>query len=551
MLRVRSLLLTLAVLLIVEGPSWGFDDKAQTPVEVHEWSVWVANPAQTTWNGTRVYRNAMPSSVGTSRPKFEGKELDAKFPVATLSFVQFFGEPCKDVDVEVRIKQGSLLAHWPPSNERGGRLQWFKSDFLTSPPADIPPPYLPESHWFTRLRDEKDALYLKHDSVYERFIAYDTELALSVPLKLRGGPDEYTLQNLTSRRLLDVAVIAPTDDGYRIGWLDELPAAAPVFEKEKKDEPKDKDKDKDKKPKPTDKEKADAVFAEPEPKKDDEPIPLPAEGDANVKAQVDQQLNRPVTATIEQAPRKEILNFITSQVRIGYELDDKAIAKADVNMAQPTSLRANGIAARDALAELLGGAGLSYRVTEAGKLFITTAARLAEDANKKSKVVEGPPVKLAMSPAMKTSTPTFKELTRDTLAKRLAGQGLRNESIQNLLRQYGQVLFEPGELVVLAHLSREAIDDAVLIDVFPPPRKSVRTAVLVVHGIDPKLQDRAKTFVKQLGDESYKVREAAEARLLELGPVSVPSLEDALKDKDLEIVFRAERILLKLNRQVP
>jgi hypothetical protein len=541
MLHSRSSWLAVALLLGGSAASRGFDDKAQTPVEVQEWSVWVANPAQTTWNSSRAYRNAMPSSVGTSRPKFEGKELDGKFPVAALSFVQFFGEPAKDVDVEVRIKQGALLAHWPPSNERGGRLQWFKSDFLVVPPDDIPPPYLPESSWFAKLRDEKPALYLKHESVYERFIAYDTELTLPAPLKLRGGPDEYTLQNLTGRRLLDVAVISPTDDGYRIGWLDELPAAAAPAEK--KEEPK--------KPKGTVEEKAEALFKEPEPKKDDEPTPLPPEGDAGIKAQVDQQLNRPVTVNVEQAPRKEILGFVANQVRLGYDLDDKTIAKADVNMGQPTSLRASGTAARDALAELLGGAGLSYRVTEAGRLFITTAARLAEEAGKKGKVIEGPPVKLLMAPPLKPSAPSFKEVTRDTLARRLAGQGLREEAVRNLLQQYGQVLFEPGELVVLAHLSREAIDDAVLLEVFPPARKSVRTALVVVHGVDPRLQDRAKTFVKQLCDESYKVRETAEARLLELGPVSVPSLEDALKDKDLEIVFRAERLLLKLNRPVP
>jgi hypothetical protein len=115
MLRHRSFWLAFVVLLFGAGSSRGFDDKAQTPVEVHEWSVWVANPAQTTWNSPRVYRNAMPTSVGTSRPKFEGKELDAKFPVASLSLAQFFGDPAKDVDVEVKIKQGALLAHWPPS----------------------------------------------------------------------------------------------------------------------------------------------------------------------------------------------------------------------------------------------------------------------------------------------------------------------------------------------------------------------------------------------------------------------------------------------------
>jgi hypothetical protein len=57
--------------------------------------------------------------------------------------------------------------------------------------------------------------------------------------------------------------------------------------------------------------------------------------------------------------------------------------------------------------------------------------------------------------------------------------------------------------------------------------------------------------VQQLGDKSYKARESAEARLVEMGPVAVPVLEDALTNKDVEIVFRAERLLLRLNRQVP
>src|SRR5580698_9105025 len=81
----------------------GFDDKEkdkvkdrdnpQAPIEVYEWSIWVGNPAQTTLNTTRVYKNAMPSSVGTSRPKFDEKDLGKKFSVAPVSVVQFFGEP--------------------------------------------------------------------------------------------------------------------------------------------------------------------------------------------------------------------------------------------------------------------------------------------------------------------------------------------------------------------------------------------------------------------------------------------------------------------------
>ena len=70
-------------------------------------------------------------------------------------------------------------------------------------------------------------------------------------------------------------------------------------------------------------------------------------------------------------------------------------------------------------------------------------------------------------------------------------------------------------------------------------------------GRGKRLQDRARIFVKQLGDPSYKVRETAEAKLQALGPVAVPVLEDALINKDVEIVVRAERLLLRLNRSVP
>jgi hypothetical protein len=133
----------------------------------------------------------------------------------------------------------------------------------------------------------------------------------------------------------------------------------------------------------------------------------------------------------------------------------------------------------------------------------------------------------------------------------MAGQGQRDDITQALLAQYGKALFEPGELIILAHLSRSAIDDAVVLDVFPPPKKLVRTALLVVHGVDPRLQDRARALVQQLGDQSPKEREKAESSLAQMGPVALPALEDALINKDVEIVFRAERLLLKLNRPVP
>ena len=180
-----------------------------------------------------------------------------------------------------------------------------------------------------------------------------------VPVKIRGGPDEYTLQNLTGRRLVDVAVIAPSDSGYRVGWLDELPTAAPektdeADDKDRKDAGKKKKDDSKKKKedaKKTPEQKAQAVFDEAEAKDkekkkaEEEALPpLPAEGDANVKARVDQVLNRPIVLNVDNAPRREAIALIAGQARIRYELDDKAIAKADINMAQAVTLRSPNIA---------------------------------------------------------------------------------------------------------------------------------------------------------------------------------------------------------------
>jgi hypothetical protein len=551
------LLVVAAVLACASGVSSAPDDPEQKPIDVYDWSIWVGSPAQSSINAARFYQNAMPGVVGTSRPKFEDKAQTVKFPLAPVSIVQFFGQECRDVDVDLRTKKGPLVSHWPAGSERTGRVQWFKSSLSATPPADIPLGYIPETHWFQKLRAWDSALYLKNESHLERFIAYDAELSISVPVKIRGGPDEYTLQNLTDRPLRDVAVVAPTEGGFRVGWLDEL--AAGTSDK-KEDEPQVKkpaEPDLKKKAK-ADSEKAKSLFEEAEAKGEEKPKekkdkipPLPAEADADIRARVDQVLNRQVTVRADQAPRRDLIGVILGQVRLGYDIDDKTLAKEEIDLSQTMEINANGVSARDALADVLGGASLSYRVTDQGRLFITTAARLAEEAGAKGKVIEGPPVKLLMSQPLKPSDPTYREMTREALARRLAAQGMRDDITRFVLDQYGQTLFEPGELVVLAHFSRDAIDDAMLLDVFPPPRKFVRVALVLIHGVDPRLQDRARAFVKELGDASPKTREAAERRLFELGSVAVPALEDALLEKDVEIVFRAERLLLRLNRPVP
>ena len=76
---VRSLMILIGVVLVTAMRRWWRIDKAESHVEVYEWSIWVGNPAHRRLNASRIYNNAMPTIVGTNRPKVEDKEAPPAF----------------------------------------------------------------------------------------------------------------------------------------------------------------------------------------------------------------------------------------------------------------------------------------------------------------------------------------------------------------------------------------------------------------------------------------------------------------------------------------
>ena len=56
-------------------------------------------------------------------------------------------------------------------------------------------------------------------------------------------------------------------------------------------------------------------------------------------------------------------------------------------------------------------------------------------------------------------------------------------------------------------------------------------------------------FIKQLGDGSFKVREAAQKKLLEIGPPALNQVAKAVKSEDAEVSRRAEEILKVISKQ--
>jgi hypothetical protein len=77
-------------------------------------------------------------------------------------------------------------------------------------------------------------------------------------------------------------------------------------------------------------------------------------------------------------------------------------------------------------------------------------------------------------------------------------------------------------------------------------------AFLSGHKIDPAVLKRIGTLVKQLGDDSFEVRQQATEGLVALGAVAIPFLQEATRNEDLEVSRRAQGCLERIgNRPDP
>jgi len=69
---------------------------------------------------------------------------------------------------------------------------------------------------------------------------------------------------------------------------------------------------------------------------------------------------------------------------------------------------------------------------------------------------------------------------------------------------------------------------------------------VIARNIDPAVGDEIDQLIAQLANPSWEQREAASKQLADLGPAARPKLQAALQHKDVEVVWRAERLLQSL-----
>jgi hypothetical protein len=161
-----------------------------------------------------------------------------------------------------------------------------------------------------------------------------------------------------------------------------------------------------------------------------------------------------------------------------------------------------------------------------------------------------PTVEVALSGPLKEGSPELAAATTASLAERLKKTGLKPLQIELLMAQYAPAIFATDSMVVVYRLPSSFLDEKVPLTFYPEPSKINRVGLMIVTNIDPKIGSDITNLVAKLGDPQYKEREAASKRLAELGPLAYPALKEALRNTDLEIAMRAERILLNQNQSI-
>ena len=189
-------------------------------LEFHEWSVWIGEPQAKQMNAHLLHPSAMPGVVDTERSRRHEGDKPEPSPLSVLTA---YGTPPEAADVDIRLTAGRWLAQWPKSEGKGNRLRWLDIALSKDLKDETRQAYVPETHWFRQAR-KLDTLYfnVKKGHRTERFLAYDAELNVPLPLRIDGEGDQYKVVNNGKHPLEDVLLIVPTPEGRRVGWVDKV-----------------------------------------------------------------------------------------------------------------------------------------------------------------------------------------------------------------------------------------------------------------------------------------------------------------------------------------
>lgn len=127
---------------------------------------------------------------------------------------------------------------------------------------------------------------------------------------------------------------------------------------------------------------------------------------------------------------------------------------------------------------------------------------------------------------------------------KLIAAGISDSDAEVILKILAKSAFDSRRLTAISLLDETTLDRLFPLEVVPEPKKITRVGILIIKHADPAAGTEIDDLIAQLGDPAWAKRDQAYKALQKLGPAAQPKLrEAATKSKDLEIVWRAERLL--------
>lgn len=487
--QVAGVLLLFAVAAFLGGAAIAPADDEVGMFEVHEWSIWVADPTMDQANALAPYSSAMPGMVETERTRIAQPAKISPVHVLTMH-----GEPAPDVEAEVRLQSGRFLAHWPPAERKNNRLRWFEIALTKDLPDDTRVATVDPQHWFDRAR-KLDSHYLKQGARAEKFITYDIEAPLTLELKLKSDGEKYGIVNLSNHALLDLWVSVPSPAGRRIGRVALVPPAAGA---------------------------------------------TPTGAPAGSPPSVVPGGIRPGGA-LQPGVGGAAVETKAEAVETKKDEDKAESDKAGADKKESDKVEAKPDAAAATAVEVPAGSTLPA--------IETPAQPSAEGAAAQPVATPEQVIDVAMTGLLAADSQEMTDL-KAAFQQELVAAGLTTQEAELAASMATEGLFNSDELVVLYRLPPEIMEEKVPLIFYPSALRTVRVPLVLVRNLDPRISDEVRDLVLKLGAEAYPEREAAEKRLRELGRLAVPALKEALASTDVEIAYRAERILLAQNESI-
>lgn len=481
---------------------------------VRDLAIWVSDAFGGRLNGRGIYDSTLPRFIRTRRQADAEADNTKTSPVGVITFE---GEVGAYLDVLLEIEDGTLLGGWP-AKPRRNRLLFADLEMLSAPEHA---PMMSEMHWFAPMRNAP-RLAAKSGNVADRFLVYDAEFDHPNDLKLVKRDDGYGAIYFGQSTVHDVTIYKPVEGGWRVGTAGTIMGKNPEAEAEKASESEAGD---SMEPTPVD--------AEPEPVVNEALQPGPKFtlkgngqpfGTFSATFEIDALQPRPSVKLIDCDNRmfKELVTrvLVVSMNQFSYDqpLDPENPGPAYEQVAQyvKSQIPMNGDECE----------------------LIWDKVEKAPEWNDEDGMAAG----IVMSDEVLDQDAAVADW-----AGRLAELGMGETEINLALTVLKDAALDPKQMTAVYRLDPADEDEMLPIEVTPAPSRISRVALVILMNASPDIAGQVDQLVIQLGDPSWKMREAAQKRLVEIGPGAKKALQQALNHPDVEIEFRAEQILETIN----